>query len=281
MGRSRPASCDQGPTPTRHLRRPFRGLEKRAPARTDPTDQLDQGRLFGMRRFYSDVSLGQEIPGSWTILLDGRVIRTPAGAAMCVPTRALAQEIAAEWSSQAGSVDPFSMPLTRLVNVVLDHTPSNRGDMAIEVSRYCETDLLCHLAETPEGLVRLQQNAWGPVRDWASRELGIRLLTCEGIIAVAQPEASLEAARAYALGLDDYRLTALVWACGLYGSALLGLAFLEGRMDAIGAFELSRLDEEWQMREWGEDSEARAAAESRRGEAASLGRLIPALSGWP
>ena len=85
------------------------------------------------------------------------------------------------------------------------------------------------------------------------------------------------AARDHAASLDDLRLTALVWATTLYGSAILGLAVEQGEIDALDAFDLSRIDEIWQAEQWGEDEEAMQAVEARRRDADALGKLFAAL----
>ena len=51
------------------------------------------------KRFYTDVAVG-EADGGFTILLDGRSVRTPKKLPLVVPTRALADAIAAEWAAQ-------------------------------------------------------------------------------------------------------------------------------------------------------------------------------------
>ena len=48
----------------------------------------------------------------------------------------------------------------------------------------------------------------------------------------------------------------LVRAASLGGSLILGLAFVQGALDAKSLFELSFLDEIYQGEKWGEDAEA-------------------------
>jgi chaperone required for assembly of F1-ATPase len=230
------------------------------------------------KRFY-EAAKAERAGDAWTVALDGRLLKTPARAAFLLPTRRLAETIAAEWQAQGKQIDLASMPLTRLANVAIDRTPETRDDMADEVARYCETDLVCHLAHDPIELSDLQEHHWAPVREWAGDTFGIHLIAVTGIIASPQPEASLEAAREAALGLDDFRLTALVYACGLYGSALLALAVIEDALDPLVAFEYSRIDEDWQMRQWGEDDEAKENAARRRAEAKALKAWLEGLHG--
>lgn len=217
------------------------------------------------------------LPEGWSVALDGRTIKTPARSAMVLPTQGLADAIATEWQSQGSKVNLADMHLTRLASIAIDRTPSLRDEMADELARYCETDLICHIADGPRELVRLEEARWAPVRDWAAEMLSVHLVTVQGILPSPQPDASLEAARAYALGLDDFRLTGLLFGCGLFGSALLAMAATDGAMTALEAFEASRIDETWQMAQWGEDAEAIAAAEARRVEARALAKWIEAL----
>jgi chaperone required for assembly of F1-ATPase len=230
------------------------------------------------KRFYTSAA-AERLGEAWTVALDGRTIKTPARAALALPVRGLADAIAAEWNAQDTHIDLTSMYLTRLANVAIDRTPETREQLADEVARYCETDLICHIAEEPEDLIALEEGHWAPVRDWAGDALGVILVTTDGVRATPQPDASLEAARDYALSLDDFRLTGLVYACSLLGSALLAMAVCEGVLPAEEAFEMSRIDEAWQVAHWGEDEEAAAATQAKRGEANALGRWFGGLAG--
>ena len=228
------------------------------------------------KRFYATatpVALGQ----AWGVELDGRLLRTPAKAELALPTRALADLIAEEWAGQGERLDIQRMHLTRLANVAIDRTPAVRPEMAQEVAKYCETDLVCHLAETPGELRARQEAAWKPIRDWAGPALGIMLLPVNGIMAAPQPQASLDAACNHAMSLDEFRLTGLAFGCGLFGSALLALAVEQGELEALRAFECSQVDECFQAEQWGLDSEAEAAWAARREQADALGNWFSAL----
>ncbi|MEZ5947164.1 MAG: ATP12 family protein [Hyphomonas sp.] len=228
------------------------------------------------KRFYKQAA-AEQMPGGWTVALDGRTIKTPARTAFLLPSERMAKSIAAEWNGQGDRIDLARMHLTRLANVAIDRTPELREEMADELARYCETDLLCHLAEGPEDLVERQERYWSPVRDWAGQELDVFLVPVEGVVASPQPDASLEAARRIVLDMDDFMMTGTLYACGLYGSALLALAVAEGQLGAEDAFELSRLDEVWQNEQWGEDAEAKIATEARRKESTALETWMRAL----
>lgn len=221
------------------------------------------------KRFYKQASVKADIAG-FAVELDGRPIKTPAKVTLTMPTAALAEAIAAEWNGQGERLDLHGMTLTRLANVAIDRTPDTRDELADELSRYAGTDVTCYLADTPAELQQRQEAAWKPMRDWVGQEHGVILVPVIGLMASPQPEASLEAVRTYARSLDDFRLTALTWACSLLGSAVLALAMERGKLDAKQALLASCVDEEWQIEHWGEDDEAKAVRAARVRDAEAL-----------
>lgn len=228
------------------------------------------------KRFYKKVSI-EAMPGGYGVLLDERSVKTPARGSLTVPTEALAKALAKEWDLQKEYIDIAAMHLTRLANVAIDRAEETKFEMANEFARYCETDLICHIAEEPAELAAREEAIWRPVRDWAGETFGVFLVPVEGVIASPQPDASLNAAREHALSLDPFRLTGLMFGCGLLGSALLALAVEQDALSAEDAFEASRIDEVYQAEKWGEDEEAKAAAETRRSEILALGKWFEGL----
>ncbi|MHA7900408.1 MAG: ATP12 family chaperone protein [Henriciella sp.] len=228
------------------------------------------------KRFYKVASVAPSEAG-FAVELDGRPIKTPAKAPLILPSEALAGAIAHEWHTQGETLDLQGMTLTRLANVALDRTPETRADLADELSRYAGTDVTCYLAETPSELRERQEAAWQPWREWVGKELGVVLVPVIGLMASPQPQASLDAVRDYALGLDDFRLTALTWGCSLLGSAVLALAVERGALDAGQALSASCVDEDWQIEQWGEDAEAMQVRANRLRETQALQLWFDAL----
>ena len=240
------------------------------------TDQRPQPKTLP-RRFYKEAAVSC-VDGLWRIVLDDRPVRTPSKNLLATEYQSLAEQIAEEWAAQGDLIDPSTMPLTRLLNISIDNTPGAREALADELAKYAETDLVCHLAEGPKELRALQDAGWRPWREWAGKALDIVLVPVEGIIASPQPDASLAAARAHATSLDDLRLTGLSWGLALYGSAVLALAVEQGQLDALDAFDLSRIDETWQIEQWGEDDEAAEVVAGRRADADAIGKLFAAIA---
>lgn len=224
------------------------------------------------RRFWSAVSVAAE-EGGFAVRLDARPLRTPGRAALLLPTRALAEAVAAEWAAQGERIEPAAMPLTRAANTAIDRVAPDPGPLLDELARFGAADLLCYRAEAPAALVRRQAAAWDPLLDWAADELGARLTVGAGIVFIPQPESSLAALRRQLAALSPFALTALSELVALSGSLVIGLAVASGR-DAAALWEVACLDERWQAELWGEDAEAAAANRLKRGAFLSAERLL-------
>lgn len=226
-----------------------------------------------MKRFYKTVNV---VPagGGFGIALDGKPIKSPAKAEFVLPSRALAEAVAAEWEAQAEDVVPSAMPLMQLAATAIDKVAPNRELIIDTIAPYGGTDLLCYRAEAPATLAERQAAAWQPLLDWAMTAHDAPLTATSGIVHQAQPESSLAALRAAVAAQDDWRLTALHQATALTGSLVLGLALLAGRIDADEAFELAELDASFQIERWGEDAEAAVRRATLRAELQAAARLV-------
>ncbi|HEY5299149.1 MAG TPA: ATP12 family protein, partial [Acetobacteraceae bacterium] len=66
-----------------------------------------------MKRFWIEAS-AEPTPEGFAILLDGRPMRLPGGAALRVGPEALARAVAAEWQAAGAEMSFNDTPLTRL-----------------------------------------------------------------------------------------------------------------------------------------------------------------------
>jgi chaperone required for assembly of F1-ATPase len=217
----------------------------------DPIEAARRNMRPNLRkRFYEDVAVGDGAP--FPVLLDGRAVKTPAGGALALPVRPLAQAIAAEWEAQRERIDPATMPLTRLANTIIDGVAPDREPVAADIAKYLGSDLVFYRASTPEGLVSSQAGHWDPILTWARETLGARFVLSEGVMFVAQPEGALAAARA-AIPSDPWRLGATHVITTLTGSALIALAVAVGQLSVEQAWAAAHVDEDWNMDFWGRD----------------------------
>lgn len=216
-----------------------------------------------MKRFWTEAA-PVETPGGWGIVLDGRPVRTPAKALLELPTRALAEAAAGEWNAQREVVDPGAMPVTRTGNSAIDKVAPQFDEVARMTADYGGTDLLCYRADDPPGLVQRQTEAWDPLLDWAADALGARLLPVAGVMFQAQDARAMARLHDQVRALDPWRLTAFSDLVALSGSLVLGFAVVHRAREAEEAWTLSRIDEDWQIAQWGDDEEAAEAAEIKR-----------------
>jgi len=209
-----------------------------------------------LKRFYQTVATVMTDQGDYTVLLDHRTVRTPAGHAVAVPTEMLAEAIAGEWRSQWQMIDPEAMPFMRLWTTSVDRTGTSRQQVIEDLLRFASTDLLCYRDEDSDELAARQAARWQPVLDWAVQDLGLLLNVTSGVVPVRQPEMTFTALSSILAQLSDAELTALTMVAQISSSVVIGLAVLLEKVDARTAYELAFLDEEFQTERWGEDTEA-------------------------
>ncbi|HJS30688.1 MAG TPA: ATP12 family protein [Alphaproteobacteria bacterium] len=226
-----------------------------------------------MRRVYNEVRVAVAGDG-FAVTLDGKTLTTPAGTPIVAPTRALATAIAAEWASQSDRIRFETAPLTRIASTALDRVAARRAELRRELAAYGETELVCHRAERPPDLVARQRAAWQPLVDWLADRFDVRLVSTQGVVARAQPQASLAALARALEAYDDWRLAALSVAVGAAGSLAIGLALVESRLDPGQAFEAAELDASYQIEAWGEDRESMRRRAEVRADLESAARFI-------
>jgi chaperone required for assembly of F1-ATPase len=100
--------------------------------------------------------------------------------------------------------------------------------------------------------------------DWAAEVLGARLFVGEGVMHVAQRPEALERLKAELDRLDDFALAAAHDLISVSGSLILAIAVMKGQITPDHAWSLSRIDEAWQIAQWGEDEEAAKMEAAKR-----------------
>jgi chaperone required for assembly of F1-ATPase len=230
------------------------------------------------KRFYTSPGVA-EAEGGFSITLDGKPIRTPTGKPVVVPARVIADAIAAEWNAQGETIDPLTMPLTRLANSVVEGVIDRVDEVADDAAKFLGSDLLFYRAGHPETLVAREAQHWDPVLFWAADALGAHFVMAEGVMHVAQPEPAIKAARA-AFPTDPWSVAALHVVTTLTGSALLALALAHGVRDADQVWAAAHVDEDWNIEKWGVDEEVAARRAARVVDfkaAAGIMKVSPAI----
>jgi chaperone required for assembly of F1-ATPase len=209
------------------------------------------------KRFWTQ-AVAEPCDGGFTVRLDGRPVKTPAKTLLVVPTLPLAQAIADEWQAQTGQINPDAMPFTRAANSALDKVTPQFDEVVGLLAAYGATDLLCYRATGPDTLVRRQADAWDPLLDWAATHLDAPLKATAGVMHIPQDPRSLVRLHDRVAALSPFQIAAFHDLVAISGSLVLAFAVTEGRLAPQEAWALSRIDEVWQIEQWGDDEEAAA-----------------------
>ncbi|MGH6846099.1 MAG: ATP12 family chaperone protein [Methylocella sp.] len=236
------------------------------------------------RRFYKEVTV-QHKDGTFILLLDGRAAKSPGGNRLALPCLVAARALADEWSAQAEFINPAAMPLSRIVNSAIDGVAHRRDATVDEIARHAGADLVCYRAAEPEALALAQATAWDPILVFARKKLGAHFICAEGVVFADQPEHARAAVKeaiahiAIRAPAAPFALAALHVMTTLTSSVLLALAVAHGALTPAEAWRAAHVDEDYEMRVWGEDADTlkRRARQWREMQAAA--RLFHAVHG--
>lgn len=217
------------------------------------------------KRFWKEATV-TETEGGFSVTLDGRGVKTPAKRPLVMPSLTMAQAVAAEWDAQEEVVNPHTMPVTRAANAAIDKVAHQHSEVADLLAAYGDSDLLCYRADSPEGLVARQSEAWDPLLFWAEKTFGARLTPTVGLMPSPQDPRDLAKLSKEVHAMDNFTLTAFHDLVGLSGSLIIGFAALRDHADIDTLWQTSRIDEIWQEEQWGEDEEATEMAAAKQAQ---------------
>lgn len=215
------------------------------------------------KRFYKEVGVGAA-PGGFAVTLDGRSPRTPGQKPVVVPQRALAEAMAEEWAAQGEFIDPKTMPIVRLVNSAIEAGDERLQALRDEIVKYAGNDLLLYRADTPRELVAEQERVWDAVLVKIARHFGIGFQPTIGILHQPQPAPTLERLDEALADTDLIEAVALNSLTGITGSGLLSVALREGLLTPEEVWAAAHVDEDHNVRLWGEVEEAVERRAKRR-----------------
>ncbi|CEL92349.1 unnamed protein product [Vitrella brassicaformis CCMP3155] len=212
-----------------------------------------------LRRFYHkvDVRQAREQPaahgGEWEVLLDGRVLKTPAKRPLRLPSESLALFLASEWQAQRDKITPQLMPMMTLASTTLDVVSSHRESTAQALLNYLHTDTVC-FRDSDEDLVRRQEALLLPVqRAFEERYCPHTALDIShDIRPPTQPPEVFAAVSDAMRNMSAWDLTALQVVTMNLKSLILGMGVVEGWVSVPLAIAAARLEETFQQEQWGE-----------------------------
>ena len=233
-----------------------------------------------MKRFYREVSV-EPVGALFQVTLDGRPVKTQGRHPQLVPTRALAEALAEEWSGQSEvpgeEIDPTRLFCRDLADYAIDMVSTDRAAAIAEIMPYAETDTLCYRADPEDPLYRRQQEVWEPLLAQFELRHGLCFERVSGIIHRAQRPTTLARLRDLLEGLDPFTLAALKTLASLATSLVIGLSALEPDAEATSLWDAANLEEDWEVAQWGRDTLAehhRALRLEAFGQAVRFAQLL-------
>ena len=227
-------------------------------------------------RFYKEVSV-DTVDGLHRVLLDSKPVKTPGGAVLVLPTRALAQAIADEWQAQETTIQPQTMLLTKLANTAIDRVAPNPANAREQLLAIAKSDVVCYRAESPQDLIERQALVWDPLISWTHERFGASLQAANALVFIEQDQSALNVLGAALSKHDAFALSGLYAAAAIFGSLVITLAFSERRLDAEQAYAAANLDRIFQAERWGWDPQETAKANIERAELNQISRFLELL----
>lgn len=196
-------------------------------------------RYSGRKRFYKQVGVDQTESGEFRVLLDGRVLKTPARNPLHLPKREIAMMIAGEWDAQTDArkgIEPATMPIMTLVSTAIDQIQFNDNDSSEQTQKdiviencmkYLPTDsLLFFTNDMDRILLKKQRKVLSPIIKSINRCLRLQIESTTEITSKLQhsPE-TIEKLRNILQRMDHFTLAcvqALTMECK---SVLLAIAY--------------------------------------------------------
>lgn len=169
-----------------------------------------------------------------------------------VPNEALAIAVATEWDAQQDIIKFYSMHLTTLCNTALDNpTHRNKDQMIRAALKFLETDTVCYRVDEPDDLVELQKNEWDPVLHWIENRYNVTIGSSSSILGPEISEATKDLFRQHLKSYNFWGLIGLEFVISQLKSVVLALGMVDRHLSVEQAVLLSRLEEEYQIRQWG------------------------------
>lgn len=230
------------------------------------------------KRFYKEVGVGTVGEG-FAVTLDGKTPRTPAQKPVVVPQQALAEAMAVEWAAQAEFIDPKTMPIVRLVNSGVEAGEERHEALRAEVVKYAGNDLLLYRADTPRELVAEQERVWDAVLVKLARHFDVGFQPTVGILHQPQPTPTLDRLAASLADTSLIEAVTLNSLTGITGSGLLAIALREGLLTPEEIWTAAHVDEDHNIRLWGEVHEAKDRREKRKLEFDAAVKVLEIVQG--
>ncbi|EIW84993.1 ATP12-domain-containing protein [Coniophora puteana RWD-64-598 SS2] len=208
-----------------------------------------------LKRFWKTVGVKRQQDG-FTVTLDSRPIKTPAGNTLLLPTskQLAASLIAFEWENQETVLKPHALPMTSIASRAIDFMSDKNtcAELRASLLDYLHTDTICFQNDDPPQLVELQTKYWDPLLDWARKTFDIDLQVSSSILFSSQSEETARKLGEILAKMDPWELAVMERATYTTKSFIISLALIKGHLTAEQAALASQVEVASQIQRWGE-----------------------------
>ena len=179
----------------------------------------------------------------------------------------LALAIAQEWDSQRDHINKPLMRLTGLTFTSIDNPLKEtkfvwnslpivylafRESLTEKIMEYLDTDTLLYFASEPEKLVKLQHERWAPVLKWVNDAHGLDIRATDNLMDLPEiTNTDRENVQRWLMAHNFWTLNGLQYGVEGAKSIIIIMALMGCRIGAEEATELSRLEQIFQTKIWG------------------------------
>uniref|UniRef100_A0A2P2I5A1 ATP synthase mitochondrial F1 complex assembly factor 2-like n=1 Tax=Hirondellea gigas TaxID=1518452 RepID=A0A2P2I5A1_9CRUS len=203
------------------------------------------------KRFYKDVSVAGTA-GCYEINLDKKKLKTPMGNLLQIRSYPLALAVAEEWAGVQTEIVPCYMHLTGLSYTVVDNPAKvSKWDMAQSILEFMPTDTVLFTDENSKEFSVVQEQEWWPVLDRFNNRYKLDIEPSTGILPANITEEAFATLRRHILSYNHWAVAGLLFSVEAIKSVILTLAAMERRITAAEATTLSRLEVDFQTKQWG------------------------------
>ncbi|KAI0713433.1 ATP12-domain-containing protein [Earliella scabrosa] len=208
-----------------------------------------------LKRFWKNVDI-EKRDGGYAVTLDRRPLKTPSGKRLIIPPekRLVAALIASEWENQQTVLKPHALPMTSLASRALDafEDEPTRAQVRAQLLKYFETDTICYHADGPAVLVKLQEQHWNPILEWARSTYHVDIAVSNSFLVPTQSSDTVQKFDEVLSRFSSWEMAAMERATYTSKSFLIGLALVARHINVDQAAQAAHVEVNSQIERWGE-----------------------------
>ncbi|KIJ68935.1 hypothetical protein HYDPIDRAFT_79686 [Hydnomerulius pinastri MD-312] len=208
-----------------------------------------------LKRFWKTVGIDTRTDGI-AVTLDKRALKTPSGNTLLLPEnkRLVATLIANEWENQETLLKPHALPMTSVASRAIDALGEDktRAEVQEALLNYLDTDTICFQHDDPEQLVKLQEQHWDSLLEWARTTFDIEIHVHRSVLFHSQPERTRQILGDVLAKMDPWEMAAMERAVYVTKSFIISLALVKRHLTVEQAALAAQVEVASQIERWGE-----------------------------